>query len=127
MSDKKTISAELLGRVYNICYEFGVTLVGKRTSEAFMRSSRETVLPYFQYLSKFSVNEEKNLQIDGENITDKELLAFAAWMQRFIWELKHLLVGISHLDIRFLTEEIQQELEKIDFYEYYYQAQKLEY
>lgn len=127
MRNEKTISAALLGRVYTICYEFGVTLLGKRTSETYMRSSRETVLPYFPYIKKFSINEEKNLQIEGENITDKELLAFAVWMQQFIREMKHLLVGIGHLDIRHLTEEIQGELEQAGFYEYYRQAQKLEY
>lgn len=67
------------------------------------------------------------MQINCEEISENDLLAFAVWMQQFIRELKGFVVGIGNLDIRMLTEEVSEELEQSGFYEYYRQAQELEY
>lgn len=127
MLDSKPVSAELLTTVYRRCFGFAANILGNKKSGELLQSSYKTILQYFHSLQNFSVTEDWRLEISRDEITEKDLLAFAVWMQQFIRELKSFVVGIGNLDIRTLTEEVSKELEQCGFYEYYRQALELEY
>ena len=127
MLDSKSVSAELLTTVYRRCFGFAANILGKKKSGELLQSSYKTILQYFHSLQNFSITEDWRLQINCEEISEKDFLAFAVWMQQFIRELKDFVVGIGNLDIRMLTEEMSEELERSGFYEYYQQAQELKY
>lgn len=127
MPDSKPVSAELITIVYRRCFGFAASILGNKISGELLQSGYKTILQYFHSLQNFSVTEDWRLQINCEEISENDLLAFAVWMQQFIRELKGFVVGIGNLDIRMLTEEVSEELEQSGFYEYYRQAQELEY
>jgi len=127
LPDSKAVSAELVSTVYRRCFGFAASILGNKKSGELLQSGYKTILQYFHSLQNFSVTEDWHLQINCEEISENDLLAFAVWMQQFIRELKNFVVGIGNLDIRMLTEEVSEELEQSGFYEYYRQAQELEY
>lgn len=127
MTNASSVKPELVIKVYTICFDFAVSFLGNKKSGELLRSSYETIQPYFQSLEKFSVDKELRLRVNSETLTEKELLAFTVWIQQFIRELKNYLVGLGNINIEKLTGEIQDELEATGFYEYYRQAQELEY
>ncbi|NIV04510.1 hypothetical protein GWN26_12280 [Candidatus Saccharibacteria bacterium] len=127
MSNNQPIPAELLKQVYINCSNYSLSIIGEKKSKSLLHASRQTILPYFPNLESLQLDGKGQLQINTKEIGERELLAFVVWIQQFIRELKTFLVGIGHLDIQMLTSDIKEQLEKIGFYEYYRQAQELEY
>lgn len=127
LHNNHNISPELLKKVYSLCFEYAVSLLGKKKSGELLYSSYHTILPYFQTLEKFVPDAHWELDIRIESLSEKELLAFTVWIQQFIRELKNFVVGLGSFNITHLTGEVKEELEQIGFYEYYRQAEELKY
>lgn len=125
--NNNAISPQLLQHLYTLCYNFSASLIGKKKTREMLESSYEQILPYFQTLSNFKVTEKNELDIEFKTIGDKELLGFTVWIQQFIKELRHFMVGLGKLTIESITTEIKDELEEVGFYEYYKKAKELEY
>lgn len=126
-SEQNGLSPELLQKTYDLCYHFTASLMGRRKTRQLLDASYHTVLPYFPGLRQFRLDEEGSLQILSPTPGDKELLAFAVWMQQFMKEVKQYMVGLGRLRIEALTEEIRPQLERVGFYEYFYQSAELDY
>ena len=122
-----TISPQLLQHLYTVCYNFSASLIGKKKTREMLETSYQKILPYFQALSIFEINNKNELKITQSTISDKELLGFTVWIQQFIKELKNFMVGLGKFNIQSITVEIKDELEEIGFYDYYKQAMELDY
>lgn len=122
-----TISPQLLQHLYTVCYNFSASLIGKKKTREMLETSYQKILPYFQALSIFEINNKNELKITQSTISDKELLGFTVWIQQFIKELKNFMVGLGKFNIESITVEIKDELEEIGFYDYYKQAMELDY
>ena len=96
------------------------------TGEIFQDSYRK-ILDYFPNLDIFYIDNTFHLQIDGAIPDENQLLAFAVWIQQFIREFQQMMVGLPEIDIRQLTLEAAETLEKAGFYDFYQQASQLRY
>ncbi len=121
------LSPDLLHKTYQLCHQFTASLMGRRKTRQLLENSYRTVLPYFPGLRQFRLDEGGGLEILTSTPSDKELLAFAVWMQQFMKEVKKYMVGLGRLRIEALTEEIRPQLESVGFYEYFYQSAELDY
>jgi len=127
LSKQKTLEFETLRNLYRLLFNFSSSLIGKNKTRELLDDSYEKILPYFQSLKRYHINETNDLVLESKIVTEKEFLSFTVWIQQFIKDLKKFMVGLSKLDIQTITSEIKDELEEVGFYEYYKQATELEY
>jgi len=127
VNNHRPVDAEILKKVYLYCFQYSRDLVGSRKTLEFFNQSYQRIFPYFHVLKIFKIEANGNLKIDRETLTENELVGFAVWIQQFVKELKDYMVGLSKTEIEDLTREIQDQLNEIQFYDYYHEAQELEY
>ena len=118
----KSVPSELLKRAFIICNGRAVELLGEQKSSDLLKQTYQELLPYFPYLERFSLDADSQLEIAVPELNDREVMAFAVWIGRYLQALRAFLVGIGTLDIRQLTKTLSAELEEISFYQYYQQA-----
>jgi hypothetical protein len=127
LSKQKTLEFETLRNLYRLLFNFSSSLIGKNKTRELLDNSYNKILPYFQPLKGYHIDELNDLNLESKIVTEKEFLSFTVWIQQFIKELKNFMVGLSKLEIQTITSEIKDELEEIGFYEFYEQATELEY
>lgn len=127
MSEQEKSRVELLRTVLDNCRNYGQQLLGESKCRNMLQASYQVVLPYFPYLEQLKISDSFEIGATEAQISEKEILAFSAWMQHFISSLKSFMVGLGRLDITDLTGELHDPLETIGFYEFYRQARELQY
>lgn len=127
MSEQKILQNELIEKIFGQCFEFTRKIVGDKKTMDLFSSSYSKILPYFHVLSKFQIGADYRLMVKGDGVNENELLSFAVWIQEFIRELKHFMVGLGHVKIEEITSELENQLKNSDFYQFYHQAQEFEY
>ena len=127
MSKHSEIDPEILKEAFDLCRSFALPLLGTELTTQFLKESYRKILPYFHVLKYFKLNDTAQLSIAKNALTDKELLCFAVWMQQFLKEIQQFMIGIGRVDIEAITESIKEPLEAMGFYEYFHQAEELEY
>ncbi len=127
MNNHKPVGAEILMKTYELCFRYALQLVGPQKAKQIMQNSYQTILPYFHVLKSFKIQTNGHLSVKNKELSENEVVGFAVWMQQFVKELKEFMVGLGKTDIEDITSEIRERLNEIHFYEYYHQAQELEY
>ncbi len=100
---------------------------GEGEAAYFFHLSREKILPYFHPVKQFVVNEAGDLVIQADELDERFLLAFAAWLQQAMKEISREILGLPLPSIETLTESHKSTLEAVGFYEFFRQAGELEY
>ncbi len=117
----------LLENVFHLFFDYVSGIVGRKKSLELALKSKASISQYFRNMSNFEVSEKGELSFTAEEVGDKDVLAFSIWLQQFLKELKEIVTGIGHFDAGELTVELEPELRKLGFYEYFDSASELRY
>ncbi len=126
MTDQ-VLTTELFQEVFTALKEFVEERYGEGESLYFFRISREKILPYFHHAGQFDVDDRGELVLKEAVVNDRYLLAFAVWMQQYLKEVQQEIIGLTIPEIEALTEAHKTSLETSGFYEFFHQAEELEY
>ncbi|NOX38827.1 MAG: hypothetical protein GXO78_14950 [Calditrichaeota bacterium] len=127
MAKNPEIDPEIIKKTFDLCRSFALNILGTELTTQFLKDSYRKILPYFHVLKHFKLNDTAHLNIAKNTLTDKELLSFAVWMQQFLKEIQHFMIGLEKIEIESLTESLKEPLQQMGFYEYFHQAEELEY
>jgi hypothetical protein len=117
---------QLLQKTYFIYYSFVAEITDDQKAHQLAKTSYNHLLDYFHNLKTFQLTSNGGL-IPPKKITENEILAFSVWMQQFFKELKDFVIGLGNISSQDITAEIHTPLEEIHFYDYFDQAEKLDY
>ena len=127
MAEQSQLTPEIFYQVFHICLSYAQSIVGKKIAQDLLRKSYDKILPYFHILKSFRWDDVDDFQVVNDNPTEKELLGFAVWMQQFIKEVQDFMIGLPEISIEELTADLKADLDACGFYEFYHQAEELEY
>ena len=122
-----SLTPELFQNVFSAMQAYVESHYGAGEAAYFFQQSREKVRPYFPHVDQFEMDEDGTLVVKESDPDERALLAFAAWMQQFMKEIQQEIIGLPLPDIETLTEDYKTALETSGFYEFFRQAEELEF
>ena len=122
---EKLSQKEILKKTFELFYQYAITVVGEKKAESLVKNTYESIQSYYPNISLIKLLEDHQIHFEEEEITEKEVLGLAIWMQQFLTALKNFMIGLGKVDALVLTKDIQNELEKLSFYEFFDQAKEL--
>ncbi len=131
MADAKNTESnatdKIFRKTYQLFFQYVADVVGDRKARAMAEQSYQTILKYFRNLATFELGNGSEINVGKPDLTDKEILAFSVWMQQLLKELKNFMIGVGHIDAEAITKEIQEPLKELGFYDFFEQAEELNY
>jgi len=121
------LTRELFQNVFSALQAYVESHYGAGEAAYFFQQSREKVQPYFPHVDQFEITEDGALVVTESEPDERALLAFAAWMQQFMKEIQQEIIGLPLPDIETLTEDFKAMLKSSGFYEFFRQAEELEF
>lgn len=122
---KKKANKETLQKAFDFFYGYSVSIVGKKKAEEFTRSSYEAVQSYYPNICLILLEDDCRIQFAEDEITEKEVLGLAIWMQHLLTALKKFMIGLGKVEAQNITKDIKDQLEALNFYEFFEQAKEL--
>lgn len=118
---------QVLQKTFQQFRDYIRNIVGDKKAAEFALRSHQTIQPYFRNLTNFQIGTDLNLQVQKQELTENEILAFSVWMFQFIKEMKSFMIGIGRVDPRQFTRDLSKPLQEMGFYEFYEQAGEFDY
>ncbi len=125
--DAGLISAEHLRKIFFAFRDYVTGVTDPHKADQLARESYQTILRFFRNLNKFRLNEDGQLTIETEEISDNDLLAFSVWMQQYIREVQKIMIGLGEIQPEKITAALAQEIPDSPFFDYFREAAELTY
>ena len=126
-ANNRNSQKEILKQAFARFFEYVASATDQAKATDFARESYQTIRAYFHNLSAFHLDENGDLTIEQEKLTDKDILAFSVWIQQFLKLLQNFMIGLGRIDPAYITQSLQAPLKEMRFYEYFEQAKELNY
>ncbi|RMF59302.1 MAG: hypothetical protein D6748_06745 [Calditrichaeota bacterium] len=127
MTNNQDISTNIFPSIYERSLRYFSKWLGASRTTHLAQEAYEKIVDYFPNLQMIFSLKEETLQVSPQPVDEKRLIAFAVWLQQFVKLCKQNLVGIGEPDIMEITDPLKDVLESNGFYQFYQDAQELEY
>jgi hypothetical protein len=116
---------QILEKTFAFFSQYAISIVGQKKAKELVKSAYESVQAYYPNISLIQLLEDHQIQFEEEDITEKEVLGLAIWMQLFLTTIKSIMIGLGKVDAHTITGDIHDQLESLNFYEFFEQAKEL--
>ncbi|MBN2367265.1 MAG: hypothetical protein JXL67_13935 [Calditrichaeota bacterium] len=107
--------------------DYAAGILGEAKALEFLHESYQQTLNYYSPLSLLRYEQDAGLTLENGKISDKEILGFSLWMERFSKKLSDFMIGIGKIQPEEILAELAEELKQLGFFEYYEHAGELGY
>ncbi len=116
---------EILEKTFELFYHYALSVVGGKKADSLVKKTYESVQSYYPNISLIQLLEDHQIQFDEEEISEKEVLGLAIWLQQLLTSIKNFMIGLGKVDAQSITRDIHDQLEPLNFYEFFEQAREL--
>jgi hypothetical protein len=126
-NENLTVNLDIIREAYSRFFAFVSQFVGEKKTDEFSQNSYRLTCRYFSSLESLRLNDENVITSEYQHLKDRDILGFSLWMYNFVSELKNFMIGVGDIDVSEILGPLQPTLEEAGFFEYFQQAEELNY
>ena len=116
---------EILEKTFELFFHYALSVLGAKKTDSLLKTTYESVQSYYPNISQIKLIQDHQIHFEEEEITEKEILGLAIWLQQFLTAIKNFMIGLGKVDAQSITINIHDQLEPLNFYEFFEQAKEL--